>query len=237
MWKIIKAGGQLIVKLGKGIIDSIPVITANAGEIVKAIVNTILHINMLNMGKNLIKNLGSGLKSMGGSISTAAKELLNKLLHPFKSTATFSEIGRNMINGIISGLKSMAGGLISAGKNAVSGLVGGVKSFLGIRSPSRVFRDQVGKYMALGLSEGFINEMSSVARKIQDSIPTDFDMDLNTKVKGSMLASGFNSSNTVGFTYSDLVQAFREAMNGMKVVLDDDEFGKIIIDKVEGVLV
>ena len=237
MWKIIKAGGQLIVKLGKGIIDSIPVITANAGEIVKAIVNTILHINMLNMGKNLIKNLGSGLRSMGGSIGTAAKELLNKLLHPFKSTTTFSEIGRNMINGIISGLKSMAGGLISAGKNAVSGLVGGVKSFLGIKSPSRVFRDQVGKYMALGLSEGFTNEMSSVAKRIQQSIPTDFDMDLNTKVKGSMLASGFNSSNTVGFTYSDLVQAFREAMNGMKVVLDDDEVGEFVMDRMEGVLV
>ena len=36
LWKIIKAGGQLIVKLGKGIIDSIPLIIANAGEIVKA---------------------------------------------------------------------------------------------------------------------------------------------------------------------------------------------------------
>ncbi len=235
LWKIIKAGGQLIVKLGKGIIDSIPVIIKNAGEIIWAIVNTILHVDMINVGKNLIKNLGSGLKSMGGSITQGAKDLVNKLLHPFKNTTSFREIGKNIISGIINGIKSMGSSLISAGKNAVSSAVTGIKNFLGIHSPSTVFRDQVGKFMALGLSEGFTDEMAKVNKDIQKAIPTDFDMSVNASI--SKCASNDINSSFGGLGFNMMVSAFKEALKGVNVVLDDEKVGTFVENVMEGVLV
>lgn len=228
LWKIIQAGGELIIKLAKGLIDNIPVIISNAGEIIWAIVNTIMHIDMINVGKNLIANLGSGLKSMGGSIGNAAKELLNKLLHPFQSTMTFTEIGKNMISGIISGIKSMGSALVSAGKNAVSGLVSGIKGFLGIHSPSTLFRDEIGTNLALGLEEGFADTMDVVARDMQASIPTEFDTNINAKI-------GSINTNT-GLSFADMVRAFKEAMKDTNIILDDEKVGKFVADTVEGVV-
>ena len=67
----------------------------------------------------------------------------------------------------------------------------GIKSALGIHSPSKVFEEQVGKNMALGMGEGFINAMDSVKKEMQEAIPTDFDTNLN------MLPSSANSINHI----------------------------------------
>ena len=45
-----------------------------------------------------------------------------------------------------------------------------MKEALGIHSPSRVFRDEVGKYIALGVGEGFTDNIASVYKKMKASI-------------------------------------------------------------------
>ena len=53
----------------------------------------------------------------------------------------------------------------------MGGIVDGVKSVLGIHSPSKVFAG-IGENMALGLGQGFDRTMQSVGANIQDAIPT-----------------------------------------------------------------
>lgn len=151
--QILAAGIGVIVTLGMGIIQSIPTIIANAGEIVQAILNVITHLNLFSTGANIIKGLGSGLKSMFGSIGSTIKSLITKIKNPFN--IDWSSIGRNIVNGIANGIRNFAGSIVSAAKSAAKSALNAAKSFLGIHSPSRVFRDQVGKYMALGMGEGF----------------------------------------------------------------------------------
>ena len=43
-----------------------------------------------------------------------------------------------------------------------------------------MFRDQIGKNLALGIGAGFSNEMADVAKEMQNAIPTDFDTEVNT---------------------------------------------------------
>lgn len=64
-------------------------------------------------------------------------------------------VGVNIIKGIASGVASAAGQLVDAAVSAATDALNWVKSKLGIHSPSRVFRDQVGKNMALGIGVGF----------------------------------------------------------------------------------
>ena len=63
-------------------------------------------------------------------------------------------VGRDMIQGLINGVSGMIQNAVNAVKNVGGAMLDGVKSFLGIQSPSRVFRDEVGKMVGLGLLEG-----------------------------------------------------------------------------------
>ena len=151
--KLLAAGFGVIVTLGMGIIQSIPTIIANAGEIVKAILNVITHLNLFSTGANIIKGLGSGIKSLFGSIGSIIKSLITKIKNPFN--IDWSSIGKNIVNGIANGIRNFAGSIVSAAKSAAKSALNAAKSFLGIHSPSKVFQDEVGKYMALGMGVGF----------------------------------------------------------------------------------
>lgn len=157
--KILAAGIKILLTLAKGIIQSIPTIIANAGEIVKAILNVITHLNLFTAGKGIIQGLGNGLKSMLSSIASIARSIINAIKNPF--SINWGSIGENIARGIANGLRGAAGAIARAAMNAAKAALNAAKSFLGIHSPSTVFRNQVGKYMALGMGEGF-----------EDNIPT-----------------------------------------------------------------
>lgn len=78
----------------------------------------------------------------------------------------FIDIGKNIVNGVWEGIKGMASWLSDKVTGFFSGIVSGVKNILGIKSPSRVFRDEVGKFMAQGVGVGFTQEFKSIKDKI-----------------------------------------------------------------------
>ena len=62
-------------------------------------------------------------------------------------------VGRDMVQGLINGVDSMVSSAISAVTNLGSSMVSKVKSFLGIASPSKVFRE-IGVWVGQGLTDG-----------------------------------------------------------------------------------
>ncbi len=78
----------------------------------------------------------------------------------------FVEVGRSMIDGIIEGLNAGVGAVM----NFADGLVGGFKDALGIHSPSRVFRDEVGRFMGEGLMEGVKSPLADINRWALDNV-------------------------------------------------------------------
>ena len=92
---------------------------------------------MANKGKQSAQNLVN-------NIVNTVKELPSKML----------EIGKNIVQGLINGIKSMASGAQQTIANFGNGLVDGLKSKLGIHSPSRVFRDEIGKFIPQGIAVG-----------------------------------------------------------------------------------
>lgn len=76
---------------------------------------------------------------------------------------------------MVKAITASAGAIVSAAKNAAKKALDAAKNFLGIHSPSTVFRDQVGKYMALGMGEGFernvpIDDMETSIEKSVDKL-------------------------------------------------------------------
>ena len=109
------------------------------------------------------------------------------------------------------------------------------KKILGIKSPSKVMADEVGKYMAEGIGEGFTDSISEVESEMAKAIPIDA---LVSEVNGAMrgLTHGINASVnptvnpniTYNQNYELMAKAVKEALDGTEVTLDDREVGKIV---------
>jgi hypothetical protein len=84
------------------------------------------------------------------------------------------DVGKQIIVGIASGLWE---GIKKIDfKGIGNSLLKGIKGVFGIKSPSTLFRDMVGKNLALGIGEGFGDEMSNVSDEMAKQIPSSFDM-------------------------------------------------------------
>ena len=124
---------------------------------------------------------------------------------------------------MINGIKNMASKAVNAVKDVGKSLVNGVKSALGIHSPSTVFAG-LGEMSALGYVEGFSDEMKNATSEMQDAIPTSFDTGLT--------ASGLPTSSltsTGGMATSALVEAFKTAMAGMEIEMGEDGFAQFVV--------
>lgn len=160
MPKILKAGLDIIVMLGKGIIDNLPVIVANMGNICQAVISVVMAINWLDLGVKLLTGIINGLKSIASQIPDFFRGLIEGIKSSF-SAVDWGSIGTAIIQGIGNGLKNAGGILVDMAKNAAKSAFNAAKDFLGIGSPSKLFRDEVGAMMAEGMGIGF-----------EDNVPT-----------------------------------------------------------------
>ena len=121
-------------------------------------------------------------------ISTASTEIpkfVNKVVDFMKELPKdMLDIGKNIVHGIWDGINGAISWLHDRISDFCSGIVKGFKDHLKIHSPSQVFADEVGKYMALGIGQGFTDNMASVTKQMQAAIPTNFALDIGTSING-----------------------------------------------------
>lgn len=157
---ILQSGVNMILSLLDGLIANAPQIITQAATMLIEYAATIgAHLpEILEKGIEIIGNLLAGIiekvpdliGAIPGIIADVGAEFLNK---------DWAGIGWNIIQGIASGVASAAGDLVDAAAAAVDDALNWVKSKLGIASPSKVFRDEVGRYMAEGIGVGFEENM------------------------------------------------------------------------------
>lgn len=111
---------------------------------------------------------GSDLASKGAS---AARQLFNSVVNGIKSLPDrIMSIGSDLVRGLWNGISNMTDWVIGKIQGFGDSVLGGIKSFFGIESPSKVMRDQVGKMLAAGIAEGFGAEMPDTLRSMQKSM-------------------------------------------------------------------
>ena len=100
-----------------------------------------------------------------GKIVTFFRQLPGKILGAIKGIpGQLKNFGVQMMKGMLGGIGSMAGALAKKAKDVVGGAVNGVKKFLRIKSPSRVFRDEIGVMMGRGLADGIDASIAPVQK-------------------------------------------------------------------------
>lgn len=172
---------------------------------------------------NVISNLGSWAGNMASKGAEGARNMFNAVVNGLASLpGRVLSIGSDIVHGIWDGISGAAGWLAGKVKDFAGGILDNVKDALGIHSPSRLFRDQVGKYIAQGIGEGFTDEMGSVVNQMQDAMP-----DPSAFVSDPQLA--YSASTATGaVANSSVVDAVIEALERVHIVLDDEVAGKFV---------
>ena len=110
-----------------------------------------------------ISAVGSFASSMASGALRAGQQFLSNLVNTLASIpGRMVSIGSQIVQGIISGITGSIGKVGSAILGGVKDAISDVKNFLGIHSPSRLYRDQIGRNIGLGLAQGISNSQAAV---------------------------------------------------------------------------
>lgn len=228
--QIIMSGLKLMEGLAQGIANAIPRVAAKAPVIIGKLASTIITNlpQILQTGVKIITQLAVGLVQGIPSLLGKIPSMISQIKSAFTSV-NWGSVGLNIIEGIASGIAGAVGHLISAATSAASSALDAIKSKLGIHSPSRVFRDQVGKMMALGMGIGFeknlpVGSMSAGVQKAVQSLQRS--VQITTSVNPDKTVGGINSNplyKSQGFDYARLERIQRKIAkeNGNKPIFLD----------------
>lgn len=178
---LVDAAIAIIMALADGLIAALPRLIDKAPVIMSKLITAFVNNapKLIEAGINLIVALAGGLIKAIPQLVSKVPEVVTSMVNGFAGyTFKLVEVGKNLMKGVWEGIQSMATWLRDKVTGFFNGMVTGIKEILGIHSPSRVFGG-IGKNMALGLGGGFEDEMRSVKRSINDSIPTSIDIPAN----------------------------------------------------------
>lgn len=167
---LINGLGDIILALAKQLPDLIPVLIEAILDLIPVLLDNLPLF--IDVGWQLILGVAEGLIKAVPVILSKIPEILMSIIHYFQSGySKLFEIGGNLIKGLWEGIKNVKNWVMDKIKGFGDAILGGIKDFFGIHSPSTEFAF-IGKMNMLGLSEG----MEDMQPEIQKTIDSLFDL-------------------------------------------------------------
>jgi TP901 family phage tail tape measure protein len=240
--KIIDAGLKILLAVIEGILDMLPeLVTTGVNLIVKLAQTLIENLpKIIEAGikviTSIIKGIGEALPDLLEAGVGVIKDLASELLA--KAPGMLKDVGKAVVEGIWEGIKSLGDWL----KEKVSGFFGGIvdwgKKVLGINSPSRVIRDQVGRWIPAGLVDGINREKNNVIKAAEQmaqwatpdvpdvaiaySTPSGLRSSLSSAVSGTV------DVNTRDDMLAAAINRLEQSLDGMTIVMDGERVGQLV---------
>lgn len=190
-----------------GIIGLIPTIVSTLIGLIPTLVSAAVQLFMgLVLGLvTVLPKLFTKMGELWPGIWASISDIPSKML----------SAGQDMIQGLIDGVGGMIGNAVQAVKDVGGAMLDGIKGFLGIHSPSRVFRDEVGKMVGLGLLDGVGDEAikARIDRKVSHLVDIP-QFDSTFAGAGPLVDSLTINGNENSRIVSDLMFALRTTARG-----------------------
>lgn len=152
----IKSVGSSIVKYGPTLVKNL------------ALAFIKVQYLMYNAGFKLLKRLWAGISSWAGTLYGKVAGVAQRLPKAFKAALTgLGTIGQNFVEGIGKGISGKTEWLCQQIRNLASNAKQAIKNFFHIKSPSRVMRDEVGRYITEGIGVGITDETDNLLAKVR----------------------------------------------------------------------
>lgn len=233
---ILQKGSEFLGELALGIIEAIPDMVAKLPQIINQF--TYFMANnfpaIIRTGGELLGKLAVGIIGAIPGLVAQLPAVIGAMINAIGTAwSEFSKIGVYLIEGLWSGISSMGDWLWGKVTGFFGGIVDGVKNFLGIRSPSRVFAG-IGGFMAEGVGVGWDDEYSDVKKNIESGLTfTPGTVGLTTTISGS----GLNRSSVGGVSYGSVnftINA-RDSQSAKDIAREVADLLQIDIEKGESV--
>lgn len=258
---IIQAAIQIMVTLVQGIIAQIPTLIPAVVQLISQIFQSIVANlpTIISGAIQIITTLAMGLIQAIPHVIAAIPQIVSAIINGFLNT-NWASVGVNIIQGIGSGIASAAKGLVQIAVNAARNAIYAVKSWLGIASPSKRAKKEIGQWILPGVGEGVkesepeLNDrmedaadhmvsafnghsrnidVSGLVRKMQAGVEQETAKINNTVTIKSKTGSG-QVAQTAGeaMDYDRMGDAVAEGIDraGLKIECDDREVGRVIAE-------
>jgi len=221
---MLDAGVKLVGNIGTGLLQNGPKVLAAIGSVIAQLLSTIVsHLpEILAKGIEIIGKLAAGIIQAIPDVVAAIPKVISGIVKGFTSH-DWGSIGKNLIEGIASGITGAAGRIAEAAKNAAKRAYEAAKEFLGINSPSKLMRDEVGKFIPAGIAEG-INRNAKVISF--DAVANHIVSSAKSTIGAETVPLAYASGGTY-FDYARMGDQMRQALNGTTVQMDGKVVGRI----------
>ena len=182
--EIIECGIELLVALTEGIMNALPELIARLPEIIIKIVSKLIQLSpqLLSAALRIILALAEGLIKFIPQLISKIPQIIKSMISAFgKGIKDFANIGKNLLNGLWEGIKNTKDWLLNKIKGFAKTITNGIKSFFGIHSPSKLFRNEIGKNLILGVGVAFEKDDDLIDKQISD-----FGDDVYKKMQGAV---------------------------------------------------
>lgn len=166
-------GKSAIEAVKNGVTAMLGAVKTAGKNVLDAIVNAInsLPTTLANIGRNGVSGLANAIRNLAGSARSAMQNVVTGMVHAISDLPQkMLGIGKNIVQGIANGIKNGAAAAVNAVADLAKRVLDKAKSALGIHSPSRVMRDEVGAMLPPGVGQGVSKAMPALERSVQANL-------------------------------------------------------------------
>lgn len=171
--QIISAGVEIIAALASGIGENLPaLIPAAVDAVIEVASGLVANIDKVIIAAGqLIGGLAQGLIEAIPRLVYRLPEIISAIAAGLlKGLASIGMVGQQLVEGLWNGIKNAGRWLYDKLSGWVSDILGWIKGFLGIHSPSKVFADKVGKFIPPGITLGVEQAMPRAMRDMGEEL-------------------------------------------------------------------
>lgn len=173
---LIDAGISLLLGLADGLIAALPQLIEKIPVIIDKTISAITRNlpKLLRAGIQLTVKLAAGLIQAIPQLVAQLPKIITSIVSGLgEAVSDVAGVGKDIIEGLWNGISDMAGWIGKKIKGFGENVLGGIKDFFGIHSPSKVMADEVGKNLALGIGQGFEKNIAGVNKQITGAMNFD----------------------------------------------------------------
>ena len=172
---ILDAGLNLLIKIAEGIERGLPKVADGINKVVDRMLEEMnkpeTRQKFVEVATQILISLVRGIIMAMPKVREAMIKIRNEILRSILNLpGRMVQVGIDIVKGIWRGIKQRAGQLKQDVANFAQGIVDTVTAKLKIKSPSRVFRDEVGKQIPAGIGVGFKEGIADVYKDMQHAI-------------------------------------------------------------------
>lgn len=161
---------QIISAILNAVVDAVPKLLKKSRELFGKIMESLGELLGKLPGKMLEvrDSIVNGIRNSLGSIGSAAADIVSAIWDHIKELpGMVLDVGRDLVEGLWNGISDMVGWIGDKISGFGDSVLGGLKDFFGIASPSKVMRDEVGKFLPAGIAIGIEDSTLSAVKSVR----------------------------------------------------------------------